>query len=61
MFIFLEGLILHVVCNPVHRCSKQRVKSFIICCCTWIIIYTITEGNVWIIVVQERLNRMFVF
>ena len=36
MFIFLEGLMLHVVCNPVFRCSKQRVKSFIICSCTWI-------------------------
>ena len=30
MFIFVEGLMLHVVCNPVLRCSKQRVKSFII-------------------------------
>ena len=26
---------LHVVCNPVLRCSKQRVKIFIICYCTW--------------------------
>ena len=30
MFIILEGLMLHVVCYPVLRCSKQRVKSFII-------------------------------
>ena len=29
MFVFLEGLMLHVACNPVLRCSKQRVKSFI--------------------------------
>ena len=36
MFIFLEGWMVHVVCNPVLRCSKQRVKSFIICYCTWI-------------------------
>ena len=27
MFIILEGLMLDVVCNPVSRWSKQRVKS----------------------------------
>ena len=26
---------LDLVCNPVLRCSKQRVKSFIICYCTY--------------------------
>ena len=31
MFIILKGLMLDAVCNPVLRCSKQRVKSFIIC------------------------------
>ena len=24
-------MMLHVVCKPVFRCSKQRVRSFIIC------------------------------
>ena len=28
MFVILEGLMLHVVCNPVLRCSKQRVKIY---------------------------------
>ena len=36
MFIIEEGLMLHVVCNPVLTCSKQRVKRFIMCYCTWI-------------------------
>ena len=35
MFI-LEDFMLHIVCNPVFRCSKQRVKSFIIWYCSWI-------------------------
>ena len=26
-FIVLEGLMLDVVCNPVLRCSKQRVEA----------------------------------
>ena len=37
MYIFLECLMFHVVRNSVLRCSKQRVKGFIICYyCTWI-------------------------
>ena len=36
MLIIEEGLMLHVVCNPVLTCSKQRVKRFIMCYCTWI-------------------------
>ena len=36
IYIFLEGLVLHGVCNPILRCSKQRVKSFMICYRTWI-------------------------
>ena len=36
MFVIVEGLMLHVVCHPVLRCSKQRVKSFLVGNCTWI-------------------------
>ena len=35
MFIILEGLMLHVVYNPVLRCSKQRVKIFTDCYCRY--------------------------
>ena len=36
IFFFLDSSMLHVVCNPVPGCSKQRVESLIICYCTWI-------------------------
>ena len=42
IFYFLEGLMLHVICNPVLRCSKQRVRGFIIYYCTWIERYNIS-------------------
>ena len=36
MLIIVEGLMLHVVCKPLLRCSKQRVESFKTCFCSWI-------------------------